>query len=124
MDRLCEKFQRISPRAERITIRLIEPCVDRDSVIKILSEKLAPLREQDPVLLHIDTAGVSMKAFTSVDHLTCCLLYPGVCLFSHVCFLPGSFRSGGAPVPPPSAWLSEGQPWRAVEKKLNSLDRG
>ncbi|KAM3592519.1 uncharacterized protein V6R79_020598 [Siganus canaliculatus] len=58
VDRLFEKFQQKSPRAEHIRIRLIEPCVDVDSFIRTLSGKLAPLREQDPVLLHIDTAGV------------------------------------------------------------------
>lgn len=40
---------------------MIEPSVDNDSLIEILSEKLAPLREQDPVVLHIDTAGVSLR---------------------------------------------------------------
>ncbi|XP_059181122.1 E3 ubiquitin-protein ligase rnf213-beta [Centropristis striata] len=58
VDRLFEKFQQKSPQAKHIRIRLIEPSVDVDSLIQILSEKLAPLREQDPVLLHIDTAGV------------------------------------------------------------------
>ncbi|XP_034563927.1 E3 ubiquitin-protein ligase rnf213-beta [Notolabrus celidotus] len=58
VDRLFEKFQQISPRAEHITLRLIEASVDVDSLIKSLSEKLEPLREQDPVLLHVDTAGV------------------------------------------------------------------
>ncbi|XP_036938207.1 E3 ubiquitin-protein ligase rnf213-beta [Acanthopagrus latus] len=58
VDRLFEKFQQKSPRAKHIRIRLIEPCVDIDSLIKSLSEALAPIKEQDPVLLHIDTAGV------------------------------------------------------------------
>uniref|UniRef100_A0A3Q1AXV9 RING-type E3 ubiquitin transferase n=1 Tax=Amphiprion ocellaris TaxID=80972 RepID=A0A3Q1AXV9_AMPOC len=63
VDRLFEKFKQTSPRAKHIRMKLIEPCVDIDSLIKNLSEKLAPLREQDPVLLHIDTAGVSIQAF-------------------------------------------------------------
>lgn len=75
VDRLFEKFQQKSPRAKHIRIRLIEPCVDIDSLIKSLSEALAPLKEQDPVLLHIDTAGVSMQAFISADNLFCCCLY-------------------------------------------------
>lgn len=29
-----------------------------DGFVQTLSERLAPLREQDPVLLHIDTAAV------------------------------------------------------------------
>ncbi|KAM4623618.1 E3 ubiquitin-protein ligase rnf213-beta [Polymixia lowei] len=58
VDRLFEKFRRVSPRAKHIRIRLIEPRVDVDTFIQTLSDILAPLREQDPVLLHIDTAAV------------------------------------------------------------------
>ena len=122
VDRLFEKFQQKSPRANHLRIRLIEPCVDIDSFIKSLSEKLAPLREQDPVLLHIDTAGVSIQACTSVDHLFCCWLYVGVCLLIHCCYLSGLLRPGGAPVPSVSAGLFERQSWHAVEKKCSSLD--
>lgn len=75
MDRLFEKVQQRSPRAKHIRIRLIEPRIDIDSLIKNLSEKLALLREQDPVLLHIDTAGVSIQAFISAQRLFCCWLY-------------------------------------------------
>lgn len=60
MDRLFEKFQQKSRKAQHIRIRLIEPQVDVDSFIQNLSDTLAPLREQDPVLLHIDTAAVSL----------------------------------------------------------------
>ncbi|XP_037610034.1 E3 ubiquitin-protein ligase rnf213-beta isoform X1 [Sebastes umbrosus] len=69
VDRLFEKFQQKSPRAKHIRIRLIEPCVDIDSLIKSLSEQLAPLREQDPVLLHIDTAGVRSGLEELLFHL-------------------------------------------------------
>ncbi|XP_054454921.1 E3 ubiquitin-protein ligase rnf213-beta [Anoplopoma fimbria] len=69
VDRLFEKFQETSPRANHIRIRLIEPCVDIDSLIKSLSKKLAPLREQDPVLLHIDTAGVRSGLEELLFHL-------------------------------------------------------
>ncbi len=69
VDRMFEKFQQKSSRAEHIRIRLIEPCIDVDSLIKSLSDKLEPLREQDPVFLHIDTAGVSMQTFVSLDNL-------------------------------------------------------
>lgn len=69
--RLFEKIQQKSPRAEHIRIRLIEPCVDTDSLISLLSEKLAPLRQQDPILLHIDTAGVSMQELISAHKLFC-----------------------------------------------------
>ncbi|KAM7381116.1 hypothetical protein PAMA_012108 [Pampus argenteus] len=58
VDRLFEKIQQRSPSAKHIRIRLIEPSIDIDSLIKSLSDRLASLREQDPVLLHIDTAGV------------------------------------------------------------------
>ncbi|XP_029383406.1 E3 ubiquitin-protein ligase rnf213-beta [Echeneis naucrates] len=58
VDRFFEKFQKKSPRAKHIRIRLIEPSVDIDSLFKSLSDRLVCLREQDPVLLHIDTAGV------------------------------------------------------------------
>ncbi|XP_041671343.1 E3 ubiquitin-protein ligase rnf213-beta isoform X2 [Cheilinus undulatus] len=69
VDRLFEKFRQKSPRAEHITIRLIEPTVDVDSLIKSLTEKLEPLREQDPVLLHIDTAGVRSGLEELLFHL-------------------------------------------------------
>ncbi|XP_029934003.1 E3 ubiquitin-protein ligase rnf213-beta [Myripristis murdjan] len=69
IDRLFEKFQQKSPRAKHIRIRLIEPKVDVDSLIQILSESLAPLREQDPVILHIDTAGVRSGLEELLFHL-------------------------------------------------------
>ena len=122
MDRLFEKFQLKSPRAEHIRIRLIEPSVDIDSLIKSLSEKLAPLREQDPVLLHLDTAGVSMQAFISADNLFCFGLYLRVRLLLRCCYRSGSFRSGGAPVPSVGSGLFERQPWHAVEKECNPPD--
>lgn len=76
MNRLFEKFQQKSSRAKHIRIRLIEPCVDIDSLIKSLSETLATLREQDPVLLHIDTAGVSVHAFISAGSVVPVLVVP------------------------------------------------
>ncbi|KAI4801198.1 hypothetical protein KUCAC02_000123 [Chaenocephalus aceratus] len=69
VDRLFEKFQQKCPRAKHIRIRLIEPCVDMDSLIKTLSEKLGPLREQDPCILHIDTAGVRSGLEELLFHL-------------------------------------------------------
>ncbi|KAK1881703.1 E3 ubiquitin-protein ligase rnf213-beta [Dissostichus eleginoides] len=69
VDRLFEKFQQKSPRAKHIRIRLIEPCVDMDSLIKTLSEKLVPLREQDPCILHIDIAGVRSGLEELLFHL-------------------------------------------------------
>uniref|UniRef100_A0A3B4TK13 RING-type E3 ubiquitin transferase n=1 Tax=Seriola dumerili TaxID=41447 RepID=A0A3B4TK13_SERDU len=69
VDRLFEKFQQKSPGAKHLRIRLIEPCVDIDSLIKNLSEKMAFLREQDPVLLHIDTAGVRSGLEELLFHL-------------------------------------------------------
>ncbi|KAL1264673.1 hypothetical protein QQF64_005028, partial [Cirrhinus molitorella] len=56
--RLFEQFSREFPTATSLTIRPTEPCIDMDGFVQTLSERLAPLREQDPVLLHIDTAAV------------------------------------------------------------------
>ncbi|TRY96584.1 hypothetical protein DNTS_014460 [Danionella cerebrum] len=56
--RLFDKFKREFPTAICLTIRLIEPYVDMDGFVQTLSERLAPLRDQDPVLLHIDVAAV------------------------------------------------------------------
>ncbi|XP_063077858.1 E3 ubiquitin-protein ligase rnf213-beta [Engraulis encrasicolus] len=56
--RLFERFQTYLPSAQYIRITLIEPRVDMNAFLKTLTEKLNHLREQDPVLLHIDTAAV------------------------------------------------------------------
>lgn len=65
VDRLFKKFQRKDPNAKSTKIRLMEPHINTDSVIKDLAEQLEPLREQDPVLLHVDAAGVSMQALSA-----------------------------------------------------------
>lgn len=72
MDRLFEKFRQKDPGAKCVRIRLIEPHVDVDSLVKNLLEQLDPLREQDPVLLHVDPAGVSGSPLQAgcVRHLT------------------------------------------------------
>ena len=59
MDRLFKSFQQKSALAQKITIRLIEPLIDIDSMVQTLLDRLASTREQDPILLHIDTAAVS-----------------------------------------------------------------
>ncbi|KAK2820122.1 hypothetical protein Q5P01_023081 [Channa striata] len=79
VDRLFEKFHQKSPSAKHIRIRLIEPGIDRDSLVKSLSEKLESLREQDPVLLHIDTAGLR----TGLEELLFHLLVLGCVSDSH-----------------------------------------
>ncbi|XP_077056473.1 E3 ubiquitin-protein ligase rnf213-beta isoform X2 [Siphateles boraxobius] len=56
--RLFEQFRREVPTATFQTIRLIEPYVDMHGFVQTLSERLGPLREQDPLLLHIDAAAV------------------------------------------------------------------
>ncbi|XP_026078195.1 E3 ubiquitin-protein ligase rnf213-beta isoform X1 [Carassius auratus] len=56
--RLFEQFKRRFPTATYLTFRPIEPCIDMDGFVQTLSERLAPLREQDPVLLHIDAAAL------------------------------------------------------------------
>ncbi|XP_057214799.1 E3 ubiquitin-protein ligase rnf213-beta-like isoform X2 [Triplophysa rosa] len=56
--RLFEQFQTEFPETTCIRMRLIEPCVNIDGFVQTLSQRLAPLKEQDPVLLHIDTAAV------------------------------------------------------------------
>lgn len=72
MDRLFKKLQQKDPRARCTRVRLIDPHVNRDSLVKHLSEQLEPLREQDPVLLHIDTAGVSVQALVSAGRSLSC----------------------------------------------------
>ncbi|XP_056089655.1 E3 ubiquitin-protein ligase rnf213-beta [Rhinichthys klamathensis goyatoka] len=56
--RLFEQFRREVPTATFQTIRIIEPYVDMHGFVQTLSERLGPLREQDPLLLHIDAAAV------------------------------------------------------------------
>ncbi|KAK1794252.1 hypothetical protein P4O66_011142, partial [Electrophorus voltai] len=56
--RMFQHFKTKFPSASYLPIRLIEPSVDMDLFIQTLLEKLSPLREKDPVLLHIDTGAV------------------------------------------------------------------
>ncbi|XP_036427896.1 E3 ubiquitin-protein ligase rnf213-beta isoform X2 [Colossoma macropomum] len=56
--RMYEHFKNKVAAASYLPIRLIEPSVDTDCFVQTLSEKLRELREQDPVLLHIDAAAV------------------------------------------------------------------
>ncbi|XP_031417458.1 E3 ubiquitin-protein ligase rnf213-beta isoform X2 [Clupea harengus] len=58
--RLFGRFQSEFPTAQYIRISLIEPQVNVNAFLKTLTEKLNHLREQDPVLLHIDTAAVKL----------------------------------------------------------------
>ncbi|KAM4715158.1 LOW QUALITY PROTEIN: E3 ubiquitin-protein ligase rnf213-beta [Anableps anableps] len=67
--RLFEKFQQKSPRVKHVRIRLIEANVDIDSLVNTLTERLSQLREQDPVLLHIDSAGVRSGLEELLFHL-------------------------------------------------------
>lgn len=60
MDRLFEKFQTEVPGAKCLRIRLTDPRINIESLVKTLSEQLEPVR--NPVLLHIDTAGVSISS--------------------------------------------------------------
>lgn len=95
--RLFEKFQQKSQRAKHVRIHLIEASVDIDSLVNTLTERLSQLREQDPILLHIDSAGVSNRM---LHYQTACFVVglkpTGLHLFtSH----SGSLRSGGASVP-------------------------
>ncbi|XP_072523911.1 E3 ubiquitin-protein ligase rnf213-beta [Salminus brasiliensis] len=53
--RMFQNFEAKLPAASYLPLRLIEPLVDTDCFVLTLSEKL---REQDPVLLHIDAAAV------------------------------------------------------------------
>ncbi|XP_015244846.1 PREDICTED: E3 ubiquitin-protein ligase RNF213 [Cyprinodon variegatus] len=69
VERLFEKFQQKSPRAKHVRIRLIEASVDVDSLVATLTEKLLNLREQDPILLHIDSAGVRSGLEELLFHL-------------------------------------------------------
>lgn len=74
VDRLFKRFQKKDSNAKRVRIRLIDPHVNTDSVIKDLAEQLEPLRERDPVLLHIDAVGVSMQPFVSAGRRLRCWL--------------------------------------------------
>ncbi|KAA0724979.1 E3 ubiquitin-protein ligase rnf213-beta [Triplophysa tibetana] len=56
--RLFEQFQTEFPEATCIQMRLIEPCVNINGFVQTLSQRLSSLKDQDPVLLHIDTAAV------------------------------------------------------------------
>lgn len=56
--RMFQNFRRTFPTATYLTVRLIEPKVNFDCLVQTLCEKQASLKEQDPVLLHIDTAAV------------------------------------------------------------------
>ncbi|XP_076855501.1 E3 ubiquitin-protein ligase rnf213-beta isoform X2 [Brachyhypopomus gauderio] len=56
--RMFQHFSRKFPSAHYLPIRLIEPSVDVDLFIQIILDKLSPLREEDPVLLHIDAGAV------------------------------------------------------------------
>ncbi|KAM4526288.1 E3 ubiquitin-protein ligase rnf213-beta [Fundulus diaphanus] len=69
VERLFEKFQQKSPRAKHVRIRLIEAHVDVDSLVATLTESLSELREQDPILLHIDSAGVRSGLEELLFHL-------------------------------------------------------
>uniref|UniRef100_A0A3B3VQK5 RING-type E3 ubiquitin transferase n=1 Tax=Poecilia latipinna TaxID=48699 RepID=A0A3B3VQK5_9TELE len=81
--RLFEKFQQKSPRATHVRIRLIEASVDVDSLVITLTERLSQLREQDPVLLHIDSAGVSSHVRSGLEELLFRLLVLGCLSDSH-----------------------------------------
>ncbi|KAL7869588.1 hypothetical protein AOLI_G00135760 [Acnodon oligacanthus] len=56
--RMYQHFKAKFPAASYLPIRLIKPSVDTDCFVQTLSKKLRELREQDPVLLHIDAAAV------------------------------------------------------------------
>ncbi|CAL8304474.1 unnamed protein product [Lota lota] len=75
VDRLFQKFQQNSSLAQKITIRLIEPLIDIDATIQTLLDRLASMREQDPILLHIDTAAVNsgLEEFLFQLLVLCCL---------------------------------------------------
>ncbi|CAL8240472.1 unnamed protein product [Gadus morhua 'NCC'] len=75
VDRLFQSFQQKSAPAQKITIRLIEPLIDIDSMVQILLDRLESTREQDPILLHIDTAAVNsgLEEFLFQLLVLCCL---------------------------------------------------
>jgi len=74
--RLFEQFKREVPTATFQTIRLIEPYVDMHGFVQTLSERLGPLREQDPLLLHIDAAAVCFtKNILIFAIIACTIIY-------------------------------------------------
>lgn len=125
VDRLFKKFQQKVSNAKCMRIRLMDPHINTDSVIKDLAEQLEPLREQDPVLLHIDAAGVSIQPVVSAARLLSCWMCWRVHPFTELVFffiLKGSFRTGGAVVPSANFGLFEWQSWQVVEKECIALD--
>ncbi|KAL4648632.1 E3 ubiquitin-protein ligase rnf213-beta-like [Arapaima gigas] len=56
--RLFERFQQAVPTAQLLCIRLLEVHVNVSSFLKTMEEQMQLLKEQDPVLLHIDVAAV------------------------------------------------------------------
>lgn len=111
MDRLFKKFQLKDANAKCKRIRLMDPHINADSVVKDLAEQLEALREQDPVLLHIDAAGVSRQALISAGRWLCCWLCWRVLhfteFFGFFFLLKGSFGPGGALVPSANFGLFE-----------------
>lgn len=74
MDRLFEKLQQKDSNARCMRVRLMDLHINTDSVVKDLAEQLDPLSRQDPVLLHIDAASVSMQPCVSAGRLPSCWL--------------------------------------------------
>ncbi|KAK3529115.1 hypothetical protein QTP70_016547 [Hemibagrus guttatus] len=56
--RMFQNFKTTFPNATYLPVRLVEPNVDFDCLVQTLCDKQLSLKEQDPVLLHIDTAAV------------------------------------------------------------------
>lgn len=78
---MFQNFKTAFPKATYLPIRLIEPSVDTDCLVQTLCEKQSSLKEQDPVLLHIDTAAVGFTALY-------CIVLEGllICYWSNVTF--------------------------------------
>ncbi|XP_058262202.1 E3 ubiquitin-protein ligase rnf213-beta isoform X1 [Hemibagrus wyckioides] len=56
--RMFQNFKTTFPNATYLPVRLVEPNVDFDCLVQTLCDKQSSIKEQDPVLLHIDTAAV------------------------------------------------------------------
>lgn len=95
MRRLFEKFKGEFPTATLLTIRLIEPYIDMDGFVQTLSERLASLREQDPVLLHIDVAAVCLSHIMASTIIYYLWETINTSFLSPFCILNGFLASAG-----------------------------
>lgn len=72
--RMFQNFKASFPNATYLPVRLTESEVDIDCLIQTLCKRQSSVKEQDPVLLHIDTSAVCFyytifQCFAKLIHL-------------------------------------------------------